>query len=210
VQYTNTGVELQAGQTYPISLVPGWQNNLFYFEYPRVWLDYNQDGDFEDAGELIWDAGRIIAKANGSFTVPNDAVGGLARLRVSMKYVGQTGIPPTPCERVNGGEIEDYCVYIKNPSPTLSINAEKDDIIIYPNPFDSYFILKNNNLQNKILSYQLLDYTGKVYYPKNNLSVHSFSDNEYVMDALNHLPVGFFILKVETEKGVFVKKMFKF
>jgi serine protease len=207
VQYTNTGVELQAGRTYPIGIVPGWQANLFYFEYPRVWLDYNQDGDFDDAGELIWDAGRIIAKANGTFTVPNDAVGGLARLRVSMKYVGQVGVAPTPCERISGGEIEDYCVYIKNPSPTLSIDAAKDDIIVYPNPFENYFILKNNNFQNKILSYQLLDYTGRVYYQK---KVSTNSDNEYSIENLNHLPIGFFLLKVETEKGVFVKKLIKF
>jgi serine protease len=206
VQYTNTGLELQAGRTYPIGIVPGWQNNLTYFEYPLVWLDYNQDGDFDDAGELIWDAGRIIAKANGTFTVPNDAISGLARLRVSMKYVGQTGIAPTPCERFNGGEVEDYCVYIKNPSPTLSIDFAKDDIIIYPNPFENYFILENKNLQNKILNYQLLDYMGKVYYQKN---ISKIVQQEVLIENLGQLPSGLFILKIETEKGVFVKKVLK-
>ncbi|MEN9613573.1 MAG: hypothetical protein RLZZ628_4387 [Bacteroidota bacterium] len=205
-QYTNTGLELKAGQTYPIGIVPGWQNNLTYFEYPRVWLDYNQDGDFDDAGELIWDAGKIIAKANSNFTVPNDAIGGLTRLRVSMKYVGQVGTAPTSCERISGGEIEDYCVYIKNPSPTLSLDFAKDDIMIYPNPFENYFILQNKNLQNKILNYQLLDYTGKVFYPK---KVLTSGQDEFVIENLGHLPIGFFLLKIETEKGVFVKKILK-
>ncbi|MEO0042763.1 MAG: hypothetical protein RL329_2211 [Bacteroidota bacterium] len=206
IQYTHTGLELRAGVTYPISIVPGWQPNLFYFEHPRVWLDYNQDGDFEDAGELIWDAGRIIAKANSNFTVPNDALSGLTRLRVSLKYVGQTGIAPTACERLSGGEVEDYCLFIKNPISTQSVEATSNEIIVYPNPFLNYFILKNNNYQNKITNYQILDYTGKVHLNQKIIT----HENEMMAAGLNELSAGFYILKVETEKGIFTKKIVKF
>ncbi|MEZ4984309.1 MAG: GEVED domain-containing protein [Saprospiraceae bacterium] len=33
-----------------LTLQPYYANNLFS-EYWKVWIDYNRDGDFEDAGE---------------------------------------------------------------------------------------------------------------------------------------------------------------
>jgi hypothetical protein len=55
----------------------------------EVWIDYNKDGDFNDAGELVWSkAPSQTTPVSGSFTVANTAITGATRMRVSMKYNG--------------------------------------------------------------------------------------------------------------------------
>ena len=44
------------GSSYSLSITPAWTSTL-YNEYSRVWADWNADGDFDDAGELIYNQG---------------------------------------------------------------------------------------------------------------------------------------------------------
>jgi hypothetical protein len=58
-------------------------------------IDYNQDGDFSDAGETVWTKARSkITPVTGSITIPASALLGSTRMRVSMKY----NATPTACE----------------------------------------------------------------------------------------------------------------
>jgi len=50
--YTSQTVDLNAGQSYSISLVPGFSSST-YNEYWKIWIDFNKDGDFSDANEFI-------------------------------------------------------------------------------------------------------------------------------------------------------------
>jgi len=75
------------------------------------WIDYNKNGSFDDAGELVFDAGasNSATTQTGSFQVPCDAPTGNTRMRISMKYNGA----PTSCETFDHGEVEDYTVDIQ-------------------------------------------------------------------------------------------------
>ncbi|MEX1187896.1 MAG: GEVED domain-containing protein [Bacteroidia bacterium] len=99
------------GSSYSLSITPAWTSTL-YNEYSRVWADWNGDGDFDDAGELIYDQGSASTASplNGNFTVPATAVTGNTTIRVSMKYNAAS----TTCETFAYGEVEDYCVSIEN------------------------------------------------------------------------------------------------
>src|SRR5437868_5290765 len=80
-----------------------------YNEGEAVWIDYNIDGDFADAGELVWSkAASQTSPVSGSFTVPATATLGATRMRVSLKY----NAIPTSCETFSYGEVEDYTVNI--------------------------------------------------------------------------------------------------
>ncbi|CAM1374000.1 conserved exported hypothetical protein [Tenacibaculum litopenaei] len=107
--YTATSVvNLPQGQEASITVTPSWRSTV-YSEGYSVWIDYNQDGDFEDAGEQVWSkAATKDTSVTGSFTVPTTATLGATRLRVSMKYNGV----PTACENFNYGEVEDYKITI--------------------------------------------------------------------------------------------------
>ena len=99
---------LDTNSNYTITITPTWTGTAFD-EGHAVWIDYNQDGDFDDAGEQVATiAPTTITPVSSSFTVPVTATPGNTRMRVSMKY----NSTPTACEIFDFGEVEDYLVTI--------------------------------------------------------------------------------------------------
>ncbi|MBD81620.1 MAG: hypothetical protein CL840_22060 [Crocinitomicaceae bacterium] len=86
------------------------------------WIDWNDDGDFADAGELI-KTGPQSTRTNVqtetfSVTVPNNAAYGSLRMRVysNYYYYASIGRDPSGCGYSNyQGEIEDYRISIPKP-----------------------------------------------------------------------------------------------
>ncbi|MBK6263588.1 S8 family serine peptidase [Marivirga sp. S37H4] len=106
--YTNLSTDLNQDEAYTITITPEWTGTV-YAEGYSVWIDYNKDGDFTDAGEQVWtQSATQNTPVSGSFTVPAGASTGETTMRVSMKYNGI----PTSCESFSYGEVEDYTVNI--------------------------------------------------------------------------------------------------
>jgi hypothetical protein len=122
---------LMQSQTYNVRLVPGFQSSPFD-EYFRIWIDFNNDGDFSDALELIYDSGPgVNAAVTGSFVMPSNGITGGTRMRVAMRYLD----PPASCgPNFDYGEVEDYCVDVL----PFTVNQEEPTTsrtVAYPNPF---------------------------------------------------------------------------
>ena len=106
--YTALSTTASRGTAYTITITPSWTSTV-YSEGYAVFVDYNQNGLFTDAGEQVWTkATSTAATASGSFTIPSNATLGTTRMRVSMKYNGT----PTACETFSYGQVEDYSVTI--------------------------------------------------------------------------------------------------
>lgn len=104
--FTAISTNLDEGQSYTITVTPVWTGTIYPEGY-AVWIDYNNDQDFTDAGELVWSVSANTNTPNGgSFTVPSGTSGTSVRMRVSMKYNGI----PTSCETFTYGEVEDYTI----------------------------------------------------------------------------------------------------
>ncbi len=100
------------GSTYFGYLTAGtYQPATGGFETYHVWVDFNIDGDFIDAGEDLGEYQTTIAGQQVDFSVyvPLTATGGITRMRVVNTY-GLTGI--TSCGSFTYGESEDYDVEI--------------------------------------------------------------------------------------------------
>ncbi|MFM7764681.1 MAG: immunoglobulin-like domain-containing protein, partial [Sphingomonadales bacterium] len=85
-------------------------NSLNY----KAWIDFNVDGDFNDAGEEVMSTGSISGlTATATFTVPNKSASfeGNTRLRVASSYGNFTN---TPCGVNTVGEFEDYGITLAN------------------------------------------------------------------------------------------------
>ncbi len=108
--FTDLSVDLTTYQTYSIDLSPGF-SGFGYNEWFSVFIDFNQDGDFDDLDEEAFNAGGLSNQpVQGSVFIPGDAMLGSTRMRVVMKFNDE----PMPCEmNFQHGEVEDYCVYIK-------------------------------------------------------------------------------------------------
>src|SRR5690606_31255492 len=75
----------------------------------RIWVDWNQDGDFTDPGEEVYansGASGSIFTFTGSFSVPMDALPGNTRMRVRTNWY--LGTVLAPCGSMDYGEAEDY------------------------------------------------------------------------------------------------------
>ncbi len=108
--YTSMSTELIADQSYAIALTPGFKGAA-YNESWKVWIDYNRDGDFTDAGELVFEPSPNKNRVSGLIKIPIEAVSGMTLMRIAMKYNG--GIPNS-CGAYTYGEVEDYAVNIIN------------------------------------------------------------------------------------------------
>ncbi len=111
--FTSQSTNLTKGTSATITVTPTWTGTLYNEAY-SVWIDYNKDGDFTDAGEQVWtQAPTQTTPVSGSFTVPTGAVTGATRMRVSMQY----NALPTSCQTFQYGEVEDYTVNIGAGTP---------------------------------------------------------------------------------------------
>ena len=116
--FTSETISLEAGTAYNLKLTPGFRSTT-YNEYWKIWIDYNGDKDFDDAGELVYDSGSMSKSAvSGSFTVSSSAEGE-TRMRVSMKYNGSQ----TACETFTYGEVEDYTVSFGASTPICNATS---------------------------------------------------------------------------------------
>lgn len=140
--YTSISTDIGQGSTYTLTVTPEWTGTV-YSEGYSVWIDYNQDGDFEDTGEQVWTLSATkTTPVSGTFTVPTEASAGATRMRVSMKYNGI----PTACESFSYGEVEDYTVNITTGGGSNSGTGCSGGITSYPysESFESSFGLWTN------------------------------------------------------------------
>jgi len=119
--------QLARGATYPITITPGFAGQRL-FEYHRVWIDYDQDGAFQDT-ELVFDPDGVSRNpVSGSVEIPADALTGKTRMRVAMKFLDPAG----PCGFIDRpfGEYEDYCVFIVEEEAPCSPALKPDTLSV--------------------------------------------------------------------------------
>lgn len=131
--YTATATR---GNAYTITITPAWTGTVYPEGY-AVWIDYNANGVFTDAGELVWSKeASSTTPASGSFTIPATTTAGTKRMRVSMRY----NALPSSCETFDYGEVEDYTINIVAP-PTCT-NATVT-LVLDDYPTETTWSLKN-------------------------------------------------------------------
>ncbi len=150
--YTANPVSLQKGASYLFGAQAKFANKKAALNW-RFWIDFNQDGDFEDAGEKVFE-GRSVNIAKKKIAIPQSASEGLTRVRIAAKY----GAYPDPCESFQYGEVEDYAIEIISGSQELEASV----LDLYPNPANgSTNISVELGEEVTSLSVQLSDSRGK-------------------------------------------------
>ncbi len=108
--FSHLNGRINRGLTVPISFRPtagGAPAGPFVY---KVWLDFNQDFDFEDAGEMVFSTTvPSDSTVNGSMTIPVTALTGPTRLRIAM---GDT--VNGPCDDIAFGEVQDYTIIVSS------------------------------------------------------------------------------------------------
>ncbi|HPE82539.1 MAG TPA: M4 family metallopeptidase [Aequorivita sp.] len=194
--FTSISTSLAKGSSNTITITPRWTGTVYREAY-RVWIDYNQDGDFNDSGEQVYSRSRTTASSiSGSFTVPTSALSGATRMRVSMKYNAN----PSSCETFTYGEVEDYTVIISNAigqGITGDTGFSNAEMFIYPNP------------AKHTLNISLIEATGKDYVIYNTVG-QVVGKGAYTENVdVSSLQSGIYIIEVNTENNKLRKRFVK-
>ncbi len=150
---------LDPGGTYTLTLTPGYAGTEFN-EIWRVWLDYNGDGFFTNNEIVFTTSTPSNAEVTGTFSVPVTQNEGQVRMRVSMKYAGFFGnaSPPAPCEVMQYGEVEDYCIAISSDIVNV-FEQQTRNWSVFPNPTSGTL---NVQLPSGVHLLEVLDLTGRM------------------------------------------------
>ncbi len=207
---TTDSTILERGKTYAVSIMhskdnvifPNARNNI------RVWVDYNGDADFEDAGETVITKDYEYAGTyTDSFTVPATAKLGVTRLRATAKMSSDAGHTiPTPCDMPADpidyhGEMEDYTVTIIAPSNVSTVTVTENGVSVSPNPSTGMISLSFSAVSSEALNVTLYDMTGKKVAA---LITDARQDKyEYVIDLHQYdLQTGVYMMQVSNGTAV--------
>jgi len=112
-KFSTLSFSQKEGGSVNISMTPSSGTNYYY-----CWVDWNQDGDFEDAGETIWATTSFMANHNGVITVPVGQALGTYRVRFANSWSGVI----TPCGHAANGSYVDVALKVTiPPPPTITI-----------------------------------------------------------------------------------------
>jgi hypothetical protein len=166
----------------------------------NVYVDWNNNGVFTDAGELVAQFGGTGgAWDSATFTVPALQPAGTYRLRIRGEdYI--TGYPTGPCTILTYGNTIDYSVIVGEATGVTTLDRPNDNsLIIYPNPLTSSSILQLNTKANnaEVVIYDVL---GKEM-------IRRKMDGNKMEIERGSLQSGVYFVRVRTEEKQWVEKM---
>ena len=100
------------GAAMPISVTTATGNKRYNV---KIWVDWNDDGDFIDAGEEMFSGNVLSNTINGIINVPLTAIVGNHRMRVGITQGQGNGASfeiTTPCFTGVNGAFEDYTLNV--------------------------------------------------------------------------------------------------
>ena len=136
--FTNTSISYTNNTATAVAVEPGTNTNVqltFVTGYTydiNIWIDFNNDFDFNDAGELVKTGiactSTIPNTVDASFLMPLTAPTGPHRMRIGTADSGQA--TPAPCYSGAWGVTVDFTV-----DTTLGSNSfDTSNFVAYPNP----------------------------------------------------------------------------
>lgn len=115
--YTSLWTAMTKGTGYLITVTNGFG---FTTDQCAIWADWNQDGDFTDAGEQITVTGTPgLGPYTAAITPPTSALNGNTRLRVRLSGQGSFN----SCGTTMYGETEDYTINVGGTAPVNDIGV---------------------------------------------------------------------------------------
>ncbi len=113
----NVATDLNRLSNYNLSLTAGAANPQGF----GVWIDYNKDGDYDDAGEFVYASPSTANQTfTGSITIPGTATLGVTRMRVMITRGSLVTSTQNCATTLPRGEVQDFYIRINGcTTPTV-------------------------------------------------------------------------------------------
>ncbi|WP_379965921.1 reprolysin-like metallopeptidase [Epilithonimonas sp. UC225_85] len=142
-----------------------------------VWIDLNQDGDFDDAGEKVLTTTYNTSPWKGVITIPSSIATGRTKMRVRL-YGAISSPNTTPCGNSYYGQVEDYSLNIGQ----LEVSdANKISFNYYPNPVYDILTISSKEKVNSISIYNAAGQLIKINQGANTIDMSRLSTGIYVI-----------------------------
>lgn len=191
--FTAVKGNVTAGQSY--TFTAKYSSTSYSTDQLIVWIDFNQDKDFDDAGEMVLATANKKSPWTGTITIPATAPLGTTRMRVRLHDTSD-GANDTPCGNSSYGQVEDYTLNI-TPSLAVSETQISQDIKLYPNPADNEINI--SNVSSKA------DFA--IYNASGNLVSKGNLTNGKV--NISSLTKGMYVITVKDRQNTFTSKFIK-
>ncbi len=201
--YMSSPTNVNRNGSYDLTVNANTDGN--YTTTTRVWIDWNQNCSFDDAGEA-YDLGDATNTSDGatsnspfSITIPVSAALGNTVMRVSTKFKDDG--TPTSCENGFDGEVEDYTVNVQT-----SLAVEEfgfDNFAVFPNPNKGEFTIKLNSSLSSNVNVEVYDLRGRKIFKNKYKDAGDFNETIH----LNQVQSGMYILNVSDDKRKSTKKI---
>ncbi len=196
--FTSFQIPIAKNTNHQLELEPGF-SGAPYHEVWRVWIDYNQDGDFDEWNETVVAIGPATGTQFVTLEVPEEALEGETRMRVAMQY----GLPPSLCENVTYGEVEDYSIVISAGNSNFGggtnfsvidngLSAAPQEWLAYPNPVKDQLTIQGKTTTGENVTLDLYDAQGRLL-----RQLHEWSDGSLKTTiSMAALPSGVYLLRL--------------
>jgi hypothetical protein len=165
---------MRVGQLRAVAVVNVTSGSAFL----DAWIDFNRDGSFGGPMEQIANnVARPAGKSTIEFDVPSWALDGATYARFRVSTVGNLGIGG----QASDGEVEDYAVTIKPPTPTVGQFGSQNIISFADQPRSVYASDVDRDGDTDVLSASKND--SKIAWYENNGS-QTFTPHTISSDAL--------------------------
>jgi hypothetical protein len=193
--YTAISTAVKRGETHEITIHVNTDDGAQqYTVHSFVWIDWNQDCNFDEANEA-YDMGSATSTDDGptdlsplSITIPPGANLGSTVMRVSSKY----NIDPIPCDTNFDGEVEDYTIIVEEATASIEDFAFSG-FNIYPNPSKGEFNLNFEVVNTEKVSIQLFDIRGRLIGEKNFFDTNAKFSEQINFDKTS---AGLYLVKI--------------
>ncbi|MDB5252497.1 MAG: large protein, partial [Flaviaesturariibacter sp.] len=127
--FTNLSATFQpsTSNTISISVANATANDEVY-----VWIDYNQNGSFDDAGELVYASAAGVGPFTSPISIPAlsaNVLKGRTRMRVRLQNNASVPTNNTSCGLSNLGQVEDYSIDIQ-PCQPAAFTVQPTNLVV--------------------------------------------------------------------------------
>jgi GEVED domain/Pregnancy-associated plasma protein-A len=173
--YLTDTIKIEPNITYKFTYKTGYSGG-YYPQHCGIFVDLNNDGDFDDAGELVYQStGNVMngtTSITDNFIIPAGYYPDAIRLRVRSRYKSD-GVVSSPCDSYFWGETDDFTLKLKQCLSSLTFASPTDDLT--NKTTNRIAAAANGSIRatNKIAGSSKVLYRGKVIELNNGFSVNS-------------------------------------